>query len=88
MNYVLLGEQFFNGFQLGIILFLMAAGLTLIFGIMDMVNLAHGTLYMLGRFFATTLAFWTASSAVCATAKMFITATLASRAVLECRNRP
>ena len=50
MNYVLLAEQFFNGFQLGIILFLMAAGLTLIFGIMDMVNLAHGTLYMFGGF--------------------------------------
>jgi len=61
MNYVLLGEQFFNGFQLGIILFLMAAGLTLIFGIMDMVNLAHGTLYMFGGFFAATLAFWTGS---------------------------
>ena len=40
----------------------MAAGLTLIFGIMDMVNLAHGTLYMLGGFFATTLAFWTDTS--------------------------
>ena len=61
MNYVLLAEQFFNGFQLGIILFLMAAGLTLIFGIMDMVNLAHGTLYMFGGFFAATLAFWTGS---------------------------
>ena len=61
MNYVLLAEQFFNGFQLGIILFLMAAGLTLIFGIMDMVNLAHGTLYMFGGFFAATLALWTGS---------------------------
>ena len=38
MDYVLLGEQFFNGFQLGIILFMMAAGLTLVFGIMDLVN--------------------------------------------------
>ncbi|MFP6712657.1 MAG: branched-chain amino acid ABC transporter permease [Rhodospirillales bacterium] len=54
MNYVLLAEQFFNGFQLGIILFLVAAGLTLIFGIMDLVNLAHGTLYMFGAFFAST----------------------------------
>ncbi|MFP6691315.1 MAG: branched-chain amino acid ABC transporter permease [Alphaproteobacteria bacterium] len=61
MNYVLVAEQFFNGFQLGIILFLMAAGLTLIFGIMDMVNLAHGTLYMFGGFFAASLAFWTGS---------------------------
>ena len=46
MDYVLLGEQFFNGFQLGIILFMMAAGLTLVFGIMDLVNLAHGNLYL------------------------------------------
>ena len=42
MDYVLLTEQVLNGFQLGIILFLMAAGLTLVFGIMDLVNLAHG----------------------------------------------
>ena len=61
MNYVLLVEQFFNGFQLGIILFLMAAGLTLVFGIMDLINLAHGTLYMFGGFFAATLALWTGS---------------------------
>jgi len=55
MDFSLLAEQFFNGFQLGIILFLVAAGLTLIFGIMDLVNLAHGTLYMFGAFFAATL---------------------------------
>ena len=57
MNYVLLAEQIFNGFQLGILLFLVAAGLTLIFGIMDLVNLAHGTLYMFGAFFAATKVF-------------------------------
>ena len=50
MDYVLLAEQFLNGFQLGIILFLIAAGLTLVFGIMDLVNLAHGSLFMLGAF--------------------------------------
>ena len=61
MNYVLLTEQFFNGFQLGIILFLVAAGLTLIFGIMDLVNLAHGTLYMFGAFFAATFVHYTDS---------------------------
>ncbi|MBT3549885.1 MAG: branched-chain amino acid ABC transporter permease [Rhodospirillaceae bacterium] len=61
MNYALVAEQFFNGFQLGIILFLMAAGLTLIFGIMDLVNLAHGTLYMFGAFFAATVADLTGS---------------------------
>ena len=55
MTFALLVEQIINGFQLGIILFLVAAGLTLIFGIMDLVNLAHGTLYMFGAFFAATM---------------------------------
>ena len=48
-------EQCLNGMQLGMLLFLLAAGLTLIFGIMDLVNLAHGSLYMLGAYFAATL---------------------------------
>jgi branched-chain amino acid transport system permease protein len=48
--------QFLNGLQLGILLFLLAAGLTLVFGIMDFVNLAHGSLYMMGAFFVATLA--------------------------------
>ena len=47
-------EQCLNGIQLGMLLFLLAAGLTLIFGIMDFVNLAHGSLYMLGAYFAAT----------------------------------
>jgi len=41
-----------NGFQFGVTLFLVAAGLTLVLGIMNMVNLAHGTLFMIGGFFA------------------------------------
>jgi len=49
-------EQCLNGVQLGMLLFLIAAGLTLIFGIMDLVNLAHGSLYMLGAYFAATFA--------------------------------
>ena len=49
-------EQSLNGIQLGMLLFLLAAGLTLIFGIMDLVNLAHGSLYMLGAYFAATFA--------------------------------
>src|SRR5690348_7405197 len=49
-------EQLLNGLQLGMLLFLLAAGLTLIFGIMDLVNLAHGSLYMLGAYFAATFA--------------------------------
>jgi branched-chain amino acid transport system permease protein len=53
--------QFLNGLQLGVLLFLLAAGLTLVFGIMDFVNLAHGSLYMLGAFLAATLAALTGS---------------------------
>ena len=51
---LLVFEQFLNGLQLGLLLFLLAAGLTLVFGIMDLVNLAHGSLYMLGAYFAAT----------------------------------
>ena len=54
MTPVLVIEQLLNGFQLGVLLFLLAAGLTLVFGIMDLVNLAHGSLYMIGAFFAAT----------------------------------
>ena len=46
-------EQTLNGLQYGVMLFLMAAGLTLVFGIMNLVNLAHGSLYMVGAYLAT-----------------------------------
>ena len=49
-------EQTLNGVQLGVMLFLMSAGLTLVFGIMNLINLAHGALYMLGAFIAATVA--------------------------------
>ena len=55
MSWILILEQSLNGLQFGLMLFLLAAGLTLVFGIMDMINLAHGSLYMLGAFFAATL---------------------------------
>jgi branched-chain amino acid transport system permease protein len=58
---LLLLEQGLNGVQFGLLLFLLAAGLTLIFGIMDLVNLAHGSLYMLGAYFAASFAAWTGS---------------------------
>jgi branched-chain amino acid transport system permease protein len=54
-------EQCLNGIQLGMLLFLLAAGLTLVFGIMDLVNLAHGSLYMIGAYFAATFAALTGS---------------------------
>ena len=55
--------QLLNGVQLGVLLFLIAAGLTLVFGIMDVINLAHGVLYMVGAypiatFAAATGSFW------------------------------
>ena len=50
-----------NGVQLGLLMFLLAAGLTLTFGIMDLVNLAHGSLYMMGAYIAWTLIGWTDS---------------------------
>jgi branched-chain amino acid transport system permease protein len=53
MNFILILEQTLNGLQLGVMLFLMAAGLTLVFGIMNLVNLAHGSLYMVGAYLAT-----------------------------------
>lgn len=51
----LLFEQLFNGIQYGMLLFLLAAGLTLVFGIMDLMNLAHGSLYMMGAYIAATV---------------------------------
>src|SRR4051812_15897207 len=55
MSPILIVEQALNGLQFGLMLFLLAAGLTLVFGIMDMINLAHGSLYMLGAFIASSL---------------------------------
>lgn len=55
MSGLLIFEQALNGFQLGFMLFLLAAGLTLVFGVMDMINLAHGSLYMVGAFLAAWL---------------------------------
>jgi len=49
-------EQVLNGLQFGVMLFLMAAGLTLVFGVMGLINLAHGSLYMVGAFAAAAVA--------------------------------
>jgi len=58
----LLLEQLLNGLQLGVMLFLLAAGLTLVFGIMGVINLAHGSLYMVGAFAAAWVAAQTGSA--------------------------
>ncbi|OGA41069.1 MAG: ABC transporter permease [Betaproteobacteria bacterium RIFCSPLOWO2_12_FULL_68_19] len=65
MTAILFLEQTLNGVQFGLMLFLLAAGLTLVFGIMDMINLAHGSLYMIGAYLMAALAqatgsFWVA----------------------------
>ena len=74
-------EQCLNGLQLGLLLFLLAAGLTLVFGIMDLVNLAHGSLYMMGAYFAATFVAWTGSFVLGAV--MALGATLLLGIVLE-----
>jgi len=62
MSFQLVVEQLFNGIQLGMMLFLMAVGVTLVFGIMRVINLAHGSMFMLGGYFlaeASTHTHWT-----------------------------
>ena len=61
MSFGLVLVQALNGLQLGVLLFLIAAGLTIVFGVMDVVNLAHGVQYMLGAYLAVAFAGWTGS---------------------------
>lgn len=61
MDMTLFATQVLNGVQLGLILFLLASGLTLVFGILDFINLAHGAFYMLGAFVAATITIATGS---------------------------
>ena len=61
MSTILIIEQVLNSLQFGVMLFLMAAGLTLIFGVMGLINLAHGSLYMIGAFAAAAVAGLTGS---------------------------
>ncbi|MEZ5739372.1 MAG: hypothetical protein R3E68_07895 [Burkholderiaceae bacterium] len=61
MDWSLVIIQLLNGLQLGVLLFLLSAGLTLTFGIMDFINLAHGSFYMVGAFACAVLTQWTDS---------------------------
>jgi len=61
VDWNLLLIQCLNGLQLGLLLFLLAAGLTLIFGIMDFINLSHGSFYMIGAYFCASLVTLTGS---------------------------
>ncbi len=76
MTGLLVLEQALNGLQFGLMLFLLAAGLTLVFGIMDMINLAHGSLYMVGAYLvaaatAASGSFWLGLAAGVAGAALF-----------------
>jgi branched-chain amino acid transport system permease protein len=76
MTLTLFLEQCLNGVQLGLMLFLLAAGLTLVFGIMDMINLAHGSLYMVGAYLAASATAASGSFLIGATAAVLGTAAL------------
>jgi branched-chain amino acid transport system permease protein len=69
-------EQFFNGIQFGLMLFLMAVGVTLVFGIMRVINLAHGSLFMIGGYFLMAALAWTHNSYALAVPLAFIAAAL------------
>lgn len=81
MTLALAAEQTLNGLQLGLMLFLIAAGLTLVLGIMDMINLAHGSLYMIGAFIGATL--WQLTDSFVLALLLALPATMAVGALLE-----
>ncbi|MDW4496942.1 branched-chain amino acid ABC transporter permease [Sulfitobacter sp. D35] len=81
MTLLLLLEQVLNGLQFGVMLFLMAAGLTLIFGVMGLINLAHGSLYMVGAFAAAGVASATGSFVLALAASL--AAAAAAGAIVE-----
>lgn len=64
MNVTLALVQILNGLQFGLILFLIAAGLTIVFGVMDFINLAHGVQYMVGAYLAAAFTAMTGSFAL------------------------
>src|SRR6516164_8418062 len=81
MNTALFIVQILNGLQLGILLFLIAAGLTLVFGVMNFINLAHGVQYMLGAYFAVT--FYALTQSFVAATLLALLAALAFGLLLE-----
>lgn len=81
MSLILIIEQSLNGVQLGVQLFLMAAGLTLVFGIMNMINLSHGSLFMIGAFAAAAILAQTGSFLLAAA--LAVPATALAGALLE-----
>jgi branched-chain amino acid transport system permease protein len=86
MDWTLLLTQIVNGLQYGILLFLLASGLTLVFGIMDFINLAHGSFYMVGAYFCATLVHLTGSfliSVIAAFAGVFVLGLVVERLIVR-----
>ncbi|MEG2280152.1 MAG: branched-chain amino acid ABC transporter permease [Comamonas sp.] len=81
MDAVFLFEQALNGLGYGLMLFLLAAGLTLVFGIMDTLNLAHGSLFMAGGYISASVHTQTGSFTLAVAVGIVVTVALA--AVLE-----
>src|ERR1700731_127211 len=81
MSGTLVFVQVLNGLQFGVLLFLIAAGLTLVFGVMDFINLAHGVQYMLGAYLAVS--FYGLTGYFLAALLLACLATLAFGLVLE-----
>jgi len=81
MSTTLLAVQILNGLQLGVLLFLVAAGLTLVFGVMDFINLAHGAQYMLGAYLA--VAFYALTGSFLSALVLALAAALAFGLLLE-----
>jgi branched-chain amino acid transport system permease protein len=81
MTWSFLVVQALNGLQYGVLLFLLAAGLTLVFGIMNFVNLAHGSFYMLGAYLAATV--YTASGSFILAGLAAVTGTLLIGVAIE-----
>jgi branched-chain amino acid transport system permease protein len=81
MNFTLFIIQILNGLQFGVLLFLIAAGLTLVFGVMDFINLAHGVQYMLGAYLAVM--FYTLTGSFLAALILALAAALAFGLLLE-----
>ena len=88
MSTILLIEQILNGLQFGVMLFLMAAGLTLIFGVMGLINLAHGSLYMIGAFAAAATAAATGSFVLALVAALAAATALAIPAATPLAEEP
>ena len=81
MSLLLLIVQTLNGLQFGVLLFLIAAGLTLVFGVMDFINLAHGVQYMLGAYLAVM--FYALTGSFLAALVLALIASLAFGLLLE-----